>query len=38
MSMPGARPARGGIVFVVIGVSAVIAVLLVVLLWALLPR
>lgn len=38
MSVSNARPSRGGIVFVVIGLSAVIAVLLVVLLWALLPR
>jgi protein phosphatase len=38
MAIPGARPARGGIVFMVIGLSAVIAVLLLVLLWALLPR
>lgn len=34
----GARPSRGGIVFIIIGLSAVIAVLVVLLLWALLPR
>jgi hypothetical protein len=33
---PGGSPSRGGIVFVIIGLSAVIAVLLILLLWALL--
>jgi protein phosphatase len=37
MSVASARPSRGGIVFVIIGVSAAIAVLLILLLWALLP-
>jgi protein phosphatase len=37
MSATSARPSRGGIVFVIIGVSAAIAVLLILLLWALLP-
>jgi PPM family protein phosphatase len=38
--IPGSRtrPSRGGIVFLIIGASAVIAVLLVVLLWSMLPR
>lgn len=35
---PGARPAKGGIVFVIIGLSAVIAVLLVIILWIVLNR
>lgn len=37
-TLSGARPPRGGIVFIIIGFSAVIAVLLVLLLWALLPE
>jgi protein phosphatase len=35
-SYPGARPSQGGIVFLIIGVSTVIAVLLIIVLWALL--
>lgn len=35
---PENRPAKGGIVFVIIGLSAVIAVLLVIILWAVLSR
>ena len=31
---PGAQPARGGIVFVIIGLSAVVAVLILVVVWA----
>src|SRR5262249_39617045 len=38
VSRPDARPARGGIVALVIGMSAVIAVLIVLLIWALLLR
>jgi protein phosphatase len=37
-SRSSVRPAKGGIVFVIIGLSAVIAVLLVIILWALLNR
>ena len=37
-SMSGARPSKGGIVFVIIGLSAVIAVLILVILWALVLR
>lgn len=37
-SHPDARPSKGGIVFVIIGISAVIAVILVVVLWAVLNR
>jgi protein phosphatase len=38
ISFPGGQPSRGGIVFVVIGMSAAIAVLIVLLIWALLLR
>ncbi len=38
ISAPSARPSKGGIVFVIIGLSAVIAVLIIVLLWALVLR
>jgi hypothetical protein len=38
MSRIDARPAKGGIVFVVIGLSAVIAVLFLILIWALFLR
>lgn len=38
LSRPDARPAQGGIVFVVIGLSAVIAVLILILVWALFLR
>jgi serine/threonine protein phosphatase PrpC len=38
MSAPSVRPSKGGIVFVIIGLSAVIAVLIIVLLWALVLR
>lgn len=37
-SMPEAPPARGGIVFLIIGLSVVVAVLLLVVLWALFAR
>jgi serine/threonine protein phosphatase PrpC len=38
MSVPPGAPARGGVVFVIIGLSVVIAVLVIVLLWALFAR
>ncbi|MFO0761971.1 MAG: hypothetical protein U0359_36360 [Byssovorax sp.] len=38
MSAPSVRPSKGGIVFVIIGLSAVIAVLIIILLWALVLR
>ena len=37
-SIPPATPARGGVVFVIIGLSVVIAILVIVLLWALFAR
>lgn len=37
-SMPPGAPARGGVVFVIIGMSVVIAILVIVLLWALFAR
>ena len=37
-SLVGAKPSKGGIVFVIIGLSAVIAVLILVIIWAVVLR